>query len=248
MKFLRPLWIAMQLLTRLPVPNSCAPDDAAAGRSLLFYPVVGALVGALLALMGWLLAPYFPPLLLASLLLVLWVALTGALHLDGLADSADGWLGGFGNRKRTLEIMHDPRSGPAAIVAVVLLLLVKYSALTAIVQMQSWYGLLSVPLLGRSLVPLLFLTTPCACPDGMAASLATHLPRRSCLLVVVLGLLVVALTVSEGMWMIMAGLLIFAVLRQMMLARIGGMSGDTAGALVEISETAALIALAVSMR
>lgn len=245
MKLLRPFWIAMQLLTRLPVPDSNSYDAASTGRSLLFYPLVGALIGAVLAGAGWLLAPHVSPLPLAALLLVFWVMLTGALHLDGLADSADGWLGGLGNRKRTLEIMHDPRSGPAAIVAIVLVLLMKFSALAAIVKIQSWYGLLSVPLLGRSLVPLLFLTTPCARPDGMAASLAAHLPRRSAWLAVAFGLSAVALAVPTGAWLILAGLLLFSILRRMMLARIGGMTGDTIGALVELTEAVALIVFVV---
>ena len=248
MSFLRPLWIALQLLTRLPTPSSGAPDAAAAGRSLLCYPLVGLLIGALLAVADILLTPYFPPLLLAALLLVLWVALTGALHLDGLGDSADGWLGGFGDRERTLVIMHDPRSGPAAIVAVTLVLLVKFSALAAIVDTHHWRELLLVPLLGRALLPLLFLTTPCARLDGMAASLAACLPRRAAWLVVALSLLGVVLATSSGIWLVAANLSVFIVLRQMMLARIGGMTGDTAGALVELVEAATLVALAACLR
>ena len=247
MSFLRPLWIALQLLTRLPTPHSGTPDTVAVGRSLLYYPLVGFLIGTLLAVADSLLTPYFPPLLLAALLLVLWVAFTGALHLDGLGDSADGWLGGFGDRERTLAIMHDPRSGPAAIVAVTLVLLVKFSALAAIVGTHHWRELLLVPLLGRALLPLLFLTTPCARLNGMAASLAACLPRRAAWLVAALSLLVVLATPS-GMWLVAASLSVFIVLRQMMLARIGGMTGDTAGALVELVEAATLVALAACLR
>ncbi len=247
MSFLRPLWVAMQLLTRLPAPQSGAADAVAAGRSLLCYPLVGLLIGAILAAADRLLAPYFPPLLLAALLLALWVALTGALHLDGLADSADGWLGGFGDRERTLAIMHDSRSGSAAIVAVALVLLLKFSALTAIAGTQHWRELLLVPMLGRALLPLLFLTTPCARPDGMAASLAIHLPRRAAWLVVALSLLLVVLAAPSGIKLAAIGLLVFIALRQMMLARISGMTGDTAGALVELVETAALIMLAACL-
>lgn len=248
MSFLRPLWIALQLLTRLPTPSSGAPDAVAAGRSLLCYPLVGLLIGALLAAADVLLAPYFPPLPLAALLLALWVALSGALHLDGLADSADGWLGGFGDRERTLAIMHDPRSGPAAIVAVALVLLLKFAALASVVGAQHWRELLLVPLLGRALLPLLFLTTPCARPDGMAASLAAHLPRNAAWLVVALSLLAVVLAAPSGMWLAAASLLVIVALRRMMLARIGGMTGDTAGALVELVEAAALMTLAACLR
>lgn len=243
MNLLRPLWIALQLLTRLPTPDSGVPGAIAAGRSLLCYPLVGLLIGVLLAGAGCLLADHLPPMMLAALLLTLWALITGALHLDGLADSADGWLGGYGNRERTLKIMHDPQSGPAAIAIVVLVLLLKFAALVTIVEMHHWRELLLIPLLARTLLPLLFLVTPCAQAQGMAASLAAHIPRRSAWLMVILGLSAVALAAPAGAWMLLSGLSMFALLRRMMLARIGGMSGDTAGALVELSETSALVTL-----
>jgi len=246
MSFLRPLWIALQLLTRLPTPNSGAPDASATGRSLLYYPLVGLLIGALLSAAGWSLAGHLPPMLLAAILLTLWVLITGALHLDGLADSADGWLGGYGDRERTLKIMHDPQSGPAAIVLLVLVLLLKFAALMAIVEMHRWDELWLAPLLARTLLPLLFLTTSCAQTQGMAASLAAYLPHRSTLLAVIIGLSTTALAAPAGPWMVLSGLVLFVLLRRMMMLRIGGMSGDTAGALVELTETAALIALVVA--
>jgi len=246
MNFLRPLWIALQLLTRLPTPGSGAPDAIAAGRSLLCYPLVGLLIGAMLSGTGWLLAGHLPPMLLAAILLALWVLITGALHLDGLADSADGWLGGYGDRERTLKIMHDPQSGPAAIVVVMLVVLLKFSALSSLVGASHWRELLLVPLLARTLLLLLFLTTSCAQTQGMASRLAAYLPRRSAWLVVAFGLSAVALAAPAGIWMLLFGLMMFGLLRRMMLARIGGISGDTAGALVELTETAALIVLVVA--
>jgi adenosylcobinamide-GDP ribazoletransferase len=247
MNRLSPLWIAMQLLTRLPVPDPRATDATTLGRSLLYYPLVGLLIGTLLAASAWLLGAYFAPLPLGAFLLALWVALTGALHLDGLADSADGWLGGYGSPERTLEIMHDPRSGPAALVAVTLVLLLKFAALTVIAEKQMWAGLLCIPLLARTLVPLLFLTTPCARREGMAASLAARLPRRSAWLVVLLGFLAVALASTTGPWLLLGGLAAFMLMRRLMLARIGGLTGDTTGALVELSEAVALLALSAAL-
>jgi len=244
MKFLRPLWIALQLLTRLPTPDCGLPQAVELGCSLLCYPLVGLLVGILLAGAGWLLAGHLPPMLLAALLLSFWVMLTGALHLDGLADCADGWLGGHGDRERTLKIMHDPQSGSAAVVVVALVLLVKFAALVAVVDARQTLSLLFVPVLARTLLPLLFLTTPCARTEGLAASLAACLPRKAAWFVVALGLLLTSLPAPSGVWLAVSGLLVFILLRRMMLEHIGGMNGDTAGALVELSETAALIALA----
>lgn len=128
-----PFWIALQFLSSLPVRLSGMPTPQEMGRSLLFYPVVGLLFGLLLWLASQLLDGVAAP-LHAALLLALWVLLSGALHLDGLADSADAWLGGFGDRERTLQIMKDPRSGPIAVVTLVLVLLLKFCALWVLVE------------------------------------------------------------------------------------------------------------------
>lgn len=105
-----PFWIALQFLSSLPIILPGMPKPQELGRSLLFYPLVGVLFGAVLWGVSALLAG-IPLMLHAALLLTVWVLLSGGLHLDGLADSADAWLGGFGDRERTLTIMKDPRSG-----------------------------------------------------------------------------------------------------------------------------------------
>ncbi|WP_173644308.1 adenosylcobinamide-GDP ribazoletransferase, partial [Xanthomonas citri] len=85
----------------------------------------------------------------AALLLSAWVWLTGALHLDGLADTTDAWVGGMGERRRTLAIMKDPASGPMAVTAVVLVLLLKCAALASLLA-QAPTTLWLAPLLARS--------------------------------------------------------------------------------------------------
>lgn len=186
-----PLLIALQFLTSLPIRLPAMPEPEQQGRSLLYYPVVGLLLGALLCLAAFVLDGA-PPLLQAALLLTLWAALTGGLHLDGLADSADAWLGGFGDRERTLQIMKDPRSGPVAVVVLVLLLLLKLAALLALLQAQHYVALLLAPLLGRAALLALFLGTPYVRPNGLGHALATNLPRtgaKGVLLLVAIGCL-----------------------------------------------------------
>lgn len=242
MSWLRSFCIALQLLTRLPTPR-CDYDAQSAGRSLLSYPLVGVLLGALIAATGWSLSSLFPPLPLAALLLVLWVLLTGALHLDGLADSADGWLGGHGDCEKTLRIMHDPQSGPAGIVAVVMVLLLKFAALGVLIERHDWLALASVPLLARTLALLLFLVTPCARPDGMAASLAAQLPRGGAWGMVLLGGAAAGYGAHAHPWLLPAAFVAFFLLRRLMMVRINGMTGDTTGALIESMEAVALLAL-----
>lgn len=244
---MRPLLIALQFLTRLPVRLAEPPQPAELGRSMLCYPLVGLGLGVLLAAAAWGLAG-MPVALGAALLLVFWVLLTGALHLDGLADSVDAWAGGRGERERTLELMKDPGSGPMGVSALVLVLLVKYGALSALLSQDRDGALLLmvVPLLGRSLLLLLFLTTPYVRPGGLGALPAAHLPRGVATAVLLLTAAAVAVTVPGAGWRaLLAALVVFAFLRAAMRARLGGTTGDTAGALVEISEAAMLVAVVV---
>ncbi len=239
-----PLLIAVQFLTSVPVRLPGMPSPQELGRSLLWYPLVGLLIGLLLYGLDALLSGA-PPLLHAALLLAAWVALSGALHLDGLADSADAWLGGFGDRERTLTIMKDPRSGPIAVVTVVLVLLLKFAALVALVEQQHASALLLAPWLARGLLPLLFMTTPYVRAGGLGQALAEHLPRQRLPLVLALHALAMLLFGGSALLMLVAGLLLFVWLRRRMLQRLGGTTGDTAGAMVELVECAGLVLIAL---
>ncbi|MDI1332083.1 adenosylcobinamide-GDP ribazoletransferase [Pseudomonas sp.] len=240
-----PFWIALQFLSSLPIrlPGMPAPQEL--GRSLLFYPLVGLLFGALLWALNWLLLGT-PSLLHAALLLSAWVLLSGALHLDGLADSADAWLGGFGDRERTLTIMKDPRSGPIAVVTLVLVLLLKFAALLALIEQQHSLFLMIVPLIGRSAMLGLFLTTPYVRAGGLGQALADHLPRLAGKRVLAVSALACVLIAGfSGVWALVLAGVMFVWLRQVMLRRLGGTTGDTAGAMLELLEMVVLVGWAL---
>ena len=240
-----PFWIALQFLSSLPIrlPGMPAPQEL--GRSLLFYPLVGLLFGGILWALNWALSGA-PLLLHAALLLTAWVLLSGALHLDGLADSADAWLGGFGDRERTLTIMKDPRSGPIAVVTLVLVLLLKFAALLALIEQQHSVFLIIVPLIGRAALLGLFLTTPYVRAGGLGQALADHLPRLAGKQVLAVSALACVLIAGlGGVVALVLAALVFVWLRQVMLRRLGGTTGDTAGALLELLEVVLLIGLAL---
>lgn len=239
-----PLLIALQFLTRLPVRLPGPPAPERTGRSLLWYPAVGLLLGLLVATAQALLDGG-PALLQAALLLALWVALTGGLHLDGLADSADAWAGGFGDRARTLAIMKDPRSGPFAVVVLVLVLLLKFAALVALLDAGRIGLLVLAPWVARLLLALLLRCTPYVRPGGLGQALAEHLPRRALPGVLAAHGLGILLGFGlAGAWALLAGALVFFAWRRALMNRLGGTTGDTAGALVELVECASLVALA----
>ncbi|POF41965.1 adenosylcobinamide-GDP ribazoletransferase [Pseudomonas laurylsulfativorans] len=241
-----PFWIALQFLSSLPIRLPGMPEPRELGQSLLFYPLVGLLFGAILWAFNWLLLGT-PTLLHAALLLTVWVLLSGGLHLDGLADSADAWLGGFGDRERTLTIMKDPRSGPIAVVTLVLVLLLKFTALLALIEQQHSLALIIVPLIGRSALLGLFLTTPYVRAGGLGQALADHLPRSAGRQVLAVSALACVLIAGlSGVLAVVLAALGFVWLRQLMLRRLGGTTGDTAGAMLELLEVAVLVGLALA--
>ncbi|ANJ57514.1 adenosylcobinamide-GDP ribazoletransferase [Pseudomonas silesiensis] len=240
-----PFWIALQFLSSLPIRLPGMPTPQEVGRSLLFYPLVGLLIGVILWALNWLL-PGTPSLLHAALLLTAWVLLSGGLHLDGLADSADAWLGGFGDRERTLTIMKDPRSGPIAVVTLVLVLLLKFAALLALIEQQHSVALIIAPLIGRGAMLGLFLTTPYVRPGGLGQALADHLPRLAGMQVLAVSAVACVLVAGlSGVLAVVLAALVFAWLRHAMLRRLGGTTGDTAGALLELLEMTVIVGLAL---
>lgn len=257
--FAAPCLLAFRFLTRLPLPTAAgaSPIDASPtllGRSALYYPLVGLVLGALLLLL-WLGAAQLPGgasgLAPAALLIACWVWGTGGLHLDGLGDCADAWVGGLGSRERTLKILKDPLTGSMGVVALVLTLLVKFAALASLpVGLAGALILLLTPALARAQLLALALTTASARPDGLGATLERTLPRRAAGAVLALsGAFTLLLFALAGLWLLgvllvaAAGILLF-VWRRSMLERLGGFTGDTAGALVELTE-ALLLLLAV---
>lgn len=241
-----PLLIALQFLTRLPIRLPRMPTPEESGRSLLWYPLVGLLIGALLLLAHSMLNGVSLG-LHAALLLSLWVWLSGGLHLDGLADTADAWVGGYGDRERTLAIMKDPACGPVGVITLVLLLLLKWAALVALLEAGHWPMLLLAPWLGRCVLPLLLFTTTYVRPGGMGQVLVEHLPRRNLPAVLVLHVLAMLLFGWSALLGVGVALMVLLLVRHYLRQRLGGTTGDTAGALVELVEGAVLVVAAVTL-
>lgn len=239
-----PLLIALQFLTRLPVRLPGMPTPEESGRSLLWYPFVGLLLGGLL-LLGYALLNGVSVWLQAALLLSIWVWLSGGLHLDGLADTADAWVGGYGDRERTLAIMKDPACGPIGVISLVLVLLLKWAALVALLEAGQWAVLLLAPWLGRWVLPLLLLTTPYVRPGGMGHVLSEHMPRRSLPALLAIHGLAMLLCGWSGVLGLLLTVLVCLVVRHYLRERLGGTTGDTAGALVELVEVAVLAGCAL---
>ncbi len=234
-------WLALQFLTRLPTPGSLQFPPEAVGRSLLFYPLVGLIIGGLLYATVQLTA-HISPLPAAALVVTLWLWLSGALHIDGLADMADGWVGGHGDRERTLAIMKDPYCGPMGLAAVVAVLLLKFSALVVLIPSPQSLLLIVAPLFGRGFAVLLMLTTPYCRESGLASDMVNFLPKPAAWGVFLLWIVIVIWWLKwQVAWPLLTALAVFLLYRRALVQRLHGFSGDGAGALIEIIEVVILL-------
>lgn len=240
-KIIIPLLIAVQFMTTIPIKLPYLPSREQNALSMLFYPVIGLIIGGVL----WLVASYvqLPIMLLSCVVMVVWVWLTGGLHLDGLADTADAWVGGFGDRQRTLTIMKDPNAGAMGVIAIVLCLALKWAAVYCLLELDAVLALLFVPMLGRMSALALFATTPYVRQHGLGSALQDVPKYLLWLVMLSFGATVFALfwqmaVVMIGVWAVM-----LAWLRWRFVGRIGGITGDTVGASIEMVEVAMLVAV-----
>jgi adenosylcobinamide-GDP ribazoletransferase len=239
---------AIAFLTRLPAPSRMAFAAKDVGQSARWFPLIGLMIGGCLVAALQLFTLVFPPLLTAFLIAAIDALLTGALHLDGLADTADGFGGGR-SREDVLRIMRDHAIGSYGAVALVLVIAVKATALAAMIdrhQAASWLALM--PMLGRWSVVLLSATQPYARrldEDGaQAGGSVSDFVGRVELIVASATALPIAFALV-GLRGLAAALLVLAVSGMWgwyCRRRIGGITGDTLGASVEISETLVLLA------
>ena len=239
---------AVLFLTRLPFPRAKATGGAALAQTTLAqaawaFPVAGILVGAAGALIYALVhragVPAWPA---AALALAATMATTGALHEDGLADTADGF-GGGATREQKLDIMRDSRTGAYGVCALALSILLRASALASLADTA-----LVVPALiaahggARAAMPAFMHFVPPARRDGLSVS-AGRPPGAGAAVAAVLGVLVAAICLGPARAAVAAILLVLvgALMARLSLKQIGGQTGDTLGALEQASEIVILL-------
>ncbi len=252
--------LALGFLTILPGSASRVFRPGDLGRSAAWFPWVGLLIGAILAVGKGLLDLLFPPLLGAALLTALWAALTGGLHLDGLADCCDGLLASASPARR-LEIMRDPRLGTFGGAGLFLHLLLKTLALASLVPLSLAFfvpspfratatlfpiplaSLLMGPVLARWLI-LPLGGFPMARPGGLGAEFALGLTRSSMLTSALLPLALALLSGPRGLLAAALACLATAGAARLARVRLGGLTGDVLGLVVELAELIVLLVFA----
>jgi adenosylcobinamide-GDP ribazoletransferase len=231
---------AIAFLTALPAPRREASADALA-RALPAFPLVGALIGGLLAALDALLSPVLPVGPRTVLLLIALVALTRGLHVDALMDVCDGLFGGF-TPERRLAIMRDSHVGAFGVLGAVLDLLLRYAALTALGGHWRVAGLLLPAIAGRWAMTIAIVAFPYARPAGLGRAFKDAAGWRDAA-----GASLVALVLATaagwpaGAVVLLPALLMLLLGAWFMLRRLPGLTGDCYGALNELVEGMVLV-------
>ncbi|WP_341365534.1 adenosylcobinamide-GDP ribazoletransferase [Yoonia sp. BS5-3] len=234
---------ALGLLTRLPVALNTERATARGAAAVWTYPLVGALMGVILASAAALMnAIGLPHGIIAALVLALSVILTGAMHEDGLADSADGLWGGWEPARR-LEIMKDSHIGVYGVCAIALTLLLRWMALTLIVSLGAyWTALIVVGALSRTGMVGLMAILPHARSSGLSHAVGRP-PERAVWLALAIAAVIALL--CGFLWLIPVALIAALSCAAIARMKIGGQTGDILGATQQITEIAMLLALTV---
>lgn len=236
---MRGLILALQFLTRLPTPALAdfRPEELA--RAAIWFPLVGLLLGLLIAT-ATALGARLDPWLGALLGLLAWIGLTGALHLDGLADLADALGAAHADRERLLAVLSDPHVGVFGVTALVAQLLGKLVLLMLLAQAGTFWPILLIPAWAR-LGPLLWARLPSIKP-GLGERFAWRVGNPG------IGLWALALAAASLLApALLAAPLLLLGWRAYLRARLGGMTGDALGAGVEWVESGLLLMLVLLM-
>jgi adenosylcobinamide-GDP ribazoletransferase len=241
---LRQLHLAFVLLTRLPLPH--LPDAAFAqgARAVWAYPLVGLVVGAAGAATGQLaLAAGLPLLAAAALALAVMIIATGAMHEDGLADTADGFWGGYTPARR-LEIMRDSQIGTYGVLALVVAFVLRLAAVMALLGAGGWAALPVAAALSRAMMPTLMATLPPARSDGLSHSVGRPTNGAAAGAALLAGGITLAIWGMGGLTLLGIAAVAAALIAALARRKIGGQTGDVLGAAQQTSETALLLACA----
>jgi adenosylcobinamide-GDP ribazoletransferase len=237
--------VAVAFLTIVPVrfrPDEPTEADVAAARYA--FPIVGLAIGGVLALESAALSAAGANVLLASFLLVAtWAVITGALHLDGLADSGDG-LFLSGDADRRLSAMREPQVGSFGVVAVVLVIVGKFAALTTLADRRRALALLCAAAVSRTLILIAAGLAPYARREGTGRPIVAATSVVDSLWSIVAALAVGAVFSGElGLLASIAALLVGWAITHQATERLGGVTGDILGAIVELGELVYLLIL-----
>lgn len=246
--------LAVGTMTALPVPAPTLVDTRRAGAAMAMAPAVGLIPGAVGAAVAAVAGLAGADPLVAAVLVVSTLTLASrGLHLDGLADTADGLAASY-DRARALEVMHRGDTGPSGVAAVVLVLMLQVAALAGALPRLGPVAVLVAAAAGRGVLAVVCVRgVPAARPDGLGAAVAGSVPRGVAAFVVTGTALAASLAcaATAGTWRaapagalaVAVAVVVAALLARRAVRRLGGVTGDVLGACVEVATACALVVL-----
>ena len=233
--------VALQFLTTIPLPRRREISPEEAGRSMAYFPVVGIIIGLILAGLNWLLGLILPSAVVNVLLIVSLVVISGALHLDGFVDTCDG-IAGHKTIEERWRVMHDSRVGAFGIIGVCCLLLVKYISLNSVPETSLMATLLLVPVVSRWAMVYAIFAYPYARPSGLGKVFKQGASWQSLVMATFIALVVAVVLARLAGLVIMLGIWVIVIAMTAYLKRkFSGLTGDNYGAINEVTEVCVLI-------
>lgn len=226
--------VALQFLTRIQVNSKLVVDDQTFGKSMVYFPLVGLVIGLILAGAYYCLSLFFPPLITAAFLIWLEVAISGGLHLDGFMDTMDGIYSGR-SRERILEIMRDSRVGAHSVIALACLFLVKVTVLAEYPFHHLIPVLILAPMLARLTQLISVVCFPYVRETGLAKSFNCYIEKKDLYLVSLFSLVVCFIVKGFlGVLFLILTFCLALVGGKYITSKIGGLTGDVYGAITEL--------------
>ncbi len=238
-------WTAWQFLTIFPGPSIKDGEGQGLGSSLPYFSIIGLILGGILLGLDQLFDLFLPPFLNSALLLVTLVILTGALHLDGFMDTCDGFAVKSSAEAR-LKVMSDSRVGGFGVAGACCLILLKFAAIISLPGELRTVGLLLMPVLARWSVAYTILAFPSARKGGLGDLFKE---KTSWIMLPVTTIIALIIAIAFLTWIgpiLMIGIWFIAFMIAKGLSfRLGGLTGDTYGAIIELAEVAILIGIVI---
>lgn len=232
---------ALRFLTIIPVYQRREVTREELARSTAYFPLVGIIIGLILAGAYWLLHFILPPTVVRALLLVGVAVLSGGLHLDGFIDTMDG-LGGHKTAEARREVMRQSQAGAFGIAGILLLLLVKYASLASMPQTLMMPTLVLMPVISRWAMVYALFAYPYARPSGLGMVFKQGTSRRRFLIATIITLSVaIPLFSWAGLVIMLGAWLTTLTMASYLKGKFSGLTGDTYGAINEVAEVAVLI-------
>ncbi len=250
---MKSLLAAFAFLTTIPIPVKLLDEQQEYTKCVPLFPIVGVLIGSFIALLTWGLVLVVSPLTAAVIITGALAGISGALHLDGLADTADGFLSGR-PREQVFQIMHDSHIGTMGVVALLLLLLLKVALLyeilsrMEIIEMPYTLGMVALaPVFGRCSLVWSMRLNPYARQEGLGRSFRYRSWAVSLVALVGVTAIAFGLVGTNGLIGAAAAVGVTLIFSLWCRRRIGGATGDTAGACCELTEVGFLLAIVCAL-